>query len=207
MPLEQAQKTTFKAHKAANTNTIQAYTVADPNTLQSVQIKDVAEVGDNYQFVANWYNLNASPDYFVHRQHVTQKEVYETEVSAGDSSTGAATEWSVQGFKTQSVSEQNAWEEMFEGGQCNFGKLIYRKGVLDLFGTTGEGGKNRTHIFNVAKRRCTNLEKLFVADVPTPPVNTGNVDTNARGDKTNPDLLGFEGTIGAAEVADALVNG
>ena len=206
MGLSPSQKTTFKTNRAANTNTIQAF-VTGQIGLQTVQIKDVEDIGDNYQFVANWYNQTAATDYFVHRSNVTRAEVYKTTVSAADSSSGSATTWDWTGYKNQSVSEQGAWLEMFAAGQCDFGNQNNRSGSLAIFGTAGAGGANRTHIFNVAKRRCTNLERLFVVDVTTPPANTGNVDADARGSKTNPDVLGYEGAIQGPDVADAITNG
>jgi hypothetical protein len=204
--LNPAQKTTFKNDRAANTNTILAYTLASPNERVSTQIKDVVEIADNYQFVADWYNLLAAPDYFVHRSDVTRGEVYKTTVSSGDSSSGTATSWDWTGYKNQGVPEQDAWKEMMMGG-CDFGSLNNRAGALAIFGTAGAGGANRTHIFNVAKRRVTNLERLYVVDVPSPPNNTGNADGDDRGSKTNPDVLGFEGSINGPQVADAILNG
>lgn len=50
MNLTLAQKTILKVHIALNTNTI---IVAGGAT---VAIKDVVEDGDNYQFIADWYN-------------------------------------------------------------------------------------------------------------------------------------------------------
>lgn len=205
MQLTPAQKTVFKSDRAANTATVQA-AVAGQSDLQPVQIKDVADNGDNYQRIADWYNL-VTAAYFVHRSNVTRAEVYKSTVSAGDSSSGSATVWSWQGYKAQSSPEQDAWKEMFMGGSSDFGNLNNRQGAADIFGTAGQSGANRTHIFNVAKRRCTNLEKLFVVAVLTPPANTGNVGGDARGLKTNPDQLVFEGLIGESDVRDAILNG
>lgn len=147
-------------------------------------------VAGDYQGVADGLNANASPDYFVHRSNVSRTDAYKGTISAGDSSSGSATTWDWVGYKNQSSPEQDAWHEMFMGGSCDFGNLNNRSGVLAIFGTAGAGGANRTHIFNVAKRRATVLEKLFSVAVSNPPVNTGNVSGDARGSKTNPDVQG-----------------
>lgn len=189
---------------SAQVATLKAFILADGT------LGPKATAGD-YQGVADGLNANASPDYFVHRSNVTRVEVYKSTVPAGDSSSGSATTWDWTGYKNQSAPEQDAWKEMFMGGGCDFGNQNNRSGVLAIFGTAGAGGANRTHIFNVAKRRCTVLEKLFVADVPSPPVNTGNVDNDARGAKTNPDMQGIgsdglpvQGTIQAGDIGGIL---
>ena len=191
------QKIALKNDIAANTNTVEL------SAGNFVQIKDVPDTGDNNAVIADWYNGVASPDYFIHRDSVTRAEVYRTAVSAGDSSSGVATVWDWTGYKNQGGPEQDAWKEMFMGGLCDFGNQNNRSGVLAIFGTAGAGGANRTHVFNVAKRRATRLEKLMGVAVTNPPANTGNVSADARGAKTNPDTLGLESPISGSDVTAA----
>lgn len=136
-------------------------------------------------------NVLADPAYYVFRANVTRSEVYKTAVAGADSSTGSPTSWVWAGFKAQEPKEQTTWVEMMMGG-CNFGVLNNRAGALEIFGTAGNGGLNRVHIFNVARRRVTVFEKLFAAAVVAPPANTGNTAGQPRGSVLNPDTLGID---------------
>lgn len=188
------------------------FTAAQAATFKTWLTNNASGLSD--QDAANLANAQASPAYFVHRTDVSRAQVYKTTVAAGDSSTGAATTWDWTGYKNQGSPEQDAWKEMFMGGSCDFNNLNNRAGVLAIFGTAGAGGTNRTHAFNVGKRKATNLEKLFVVVVGTVPNNTGNVTANTRGDPTNPDLLGiddngapFQGNVTANQVAEVRASG
>lgn len=187
MQLSEQQRLAFKAHILANTNQI---TVGSDAPIAINASPGIAGDPTYRDAIRDWYNLQI--DYRVHRSSITRVEVYKTTVPAADSSTGAETIWNWTGFKQQGVPEQNAWFEMFMGGGCDFGNLNNRIGAKDIFGTAGVSGENRIHIFNVARRRCTNFERLYVTAVPgNVPVNTGNVTANQRGLLTNPDNLGI----------------
>lgn len=153
--------------------------------------------GKDDETAAGLLNAAASPDYWVWRSDVRRVDVYRT-------TSDAATTWGWTGFKNQGVPEQNAWFEMFMGGQCDFGNQNNRSGALAIFGTTGAGGDNRTHIFAVVRRKASVAEKLYAVAVVSPPANTGNDGVaNNRGKTTNPDVLTVEGTITATNVSEA----
>lgn len=182
-------------------------TAAQKTTLKTFILADgtlgpKATAGD-YDGVAN--GLNAVQDYWGWRSSVNRFEIYKASVSAGDSSTGSATTWDWTGYKNQGATEQDAWKEMFMGGAgCDFGNQPNRNGFLAIFGTAGAGGANRTHIFNAGRRKVTLLEKVFATAVVNPPNNTGNNSGDARGLKTNPDVLTVEGFIGPGEIGGVL---
>lgn len=92
---------------------------------------------------------------------------------------------------------------VWRGDVTRFGNLNNRKGALAIFGTAGAGGANRTHIFNVVRRLATRIEKLFAVVVTSPPANTGNNSGDARGATTNPDVLGFSGSVTGNDVSNA----
>lgn len=189
MPLNSTQLQTLKSDIAANSATI-TFNGAP------VAINALPSNADADAAIATYYNQPASPDYWVWRGDVTRVEVYTGSPTEG-------TSWDWTGFKNQSVTEQNAWFEMFMGGKCNFGNLNNRKGALAIFGTAGAGGANRTHIFNVVRRLATRIEKLFAVVVTSPPANTGNNSGDARGATTNPDVLGFSGSVTGNDVSNA----
>lgn len=66
MALSTAQKAALKTDIAANTNTIPA---GQPwsGAFVGMQVKDVPNNGDGHAAIAGWYNLTATPDYFVWR--------------------------------------------------------------------------------------------------------------------------------------------
>lgn len=145
--------------------------------------------------IAAVLNQLASPDYYVWRSNVGRADVYNT---VGD---GASTwDWTI--YKNQSVSEQNAWTQIFMGDQANFGQLNVRVGIGKIF--TGSAGANaqRDHVLSVGRRKATRCEKIFAVAVVAPPANTGN-SGGARGATTNPDVLTFEGTLQYQDVEAA----
>lgn len=146
--------------------------------------------------IAALLNLSASPDYFVWRSSVTRQDVYN---SVGDGSSS----WNWSTYKAQSVTEQNAWTQMFMGDQCNFGQLNNRVGVQTIFTGSAPQNAQRDHVLSVGRRKATRLEKLLAIAVVSPPANTGNNTGTARGSTTNPDVLGYEGSVDFNDVEAA----
>lgn len=170
--LSSAQKTTLKNYLDANapTNT--------HNDEQAAAVLNALATGSGL--------------YWVWRSNVPRVDVYRTAVAAADSTSGAVTTWEWDGYKGQSDGERDSWKEMFMGGLCDFGHQNNRTGILKIFGTTGNGGANRVHIFNVGRRRATVAESLLATEVTGAPANTGNDNvTGNRGKITNPDRFGL----------------
>ena len=195
--LTSGQLSALKTNIAANTATV----VVDG---QTVQINSVADIGAGADAIAAWYNGFPGTDFWTWRSDVRRGEIY---VAAP----AEATTWGWVGFKNQAVAEQNTWLEMFmpvASGQpntCNFGNANNRQGVLDIFGTSGAGGSNRTHIFNSVRRKATNAEKLFSTPVTGAPANTGNDNTvGNQGKTTNPNVMAFEGSLTGQQIVDAM---
>lgn len=201
MELTQAQKTTLKANLQANNATIVNAANGQAIAIKLVIPNTATDFGDNMQRVADWYNLTASPAYWAWRSSVSRSDVYTTIDDASNS-------WSWSTYKAQAAVEQNAWVQMFMGDQMNMGQLNNRQGIQAIFGGAAPGNAQRDHCFAVGRRGATNLEKVFVTAVASPPANTGNDGiAGNRGKTTNPDVLGFEGTINGNDVFDALLNG
>ncbi len=64
--------------------------------------------------IAEFFNLTASPDYWIWRTSVTKAE-YVQSVSVD----GTTFNWTGAGFISRSQGERDAWREMFgDGGAC-----------------------------------------------------------------------------------------
>ena len=186
MPLTSAQLLALKTDIAANTNTI-------VTGGQTVQIRFAPATPDANIDIANWYNQNNNPDYYVWKSTLTRSEVYHQTSPDG-------TTWNWQTYTNQSVPEQGAWTQMFMGDAGPIGNVNFRAGVLAIFSGAGAPTTQRNHVFSAGRRLCTRAEKLFAVAVVNPPANTGNNTGNPRGSATNPDNLTFEGKITANEV-------
>jgi hypothetical protein len=182
MTLSAQHKSTLKADIAANTATI-----------NGVQIKNMPNNSDANFAIAQWYSSQAAPDYFVWRTSVARAEIYNITSESG-------TSWDWTFYKNQSVTEQNAWVQMFMGDQADFSRVNLRAGIGKIF--TAGSSVNRDHALAIGRRRANRVEKLFGTAVANPPANTGN-DGGVRGTATNPDVMGYEGAITGDDVESA----
>lgn len=188
MALSSAQLTALKADIAANTATVPY--------AGSTQIKDVPNTDDGNIAIATWYSALASPSYWVWASNVTRSQLYNT-------TSDLATNWDWTTYRGQSVTEQGAWREMFMGDAVNFGQANIRAGIGKIFTGSAPQNAQRDHCLAVGRRVARRIEKLFAVVVSSPPANTGNNSGDARGATTNPDVMGYEGTINLNDVAAA----
>jgi hypothetical protein len=134
------------------------------------------------------YNVPANPDYWVWRSFVPDSEIYAA--TSPDSTT-----WSWTIFIGRSQGERDAWRQMVNmAGGLNPSLANVRAGVADIF--SGAGGVNqRAYLLSVGRRKSTRGEKLFAT------ATAGGA--GQRGSTANPDTMGFEGLITAADVSQA----
>jgi len=151
---------------------------------------------DGNFFIANALNQIASPNYWVWATDVSREDVYNT-------TSDLATTWNWTTYKNQSVTEQNAWTQIFMGDQANFAQLNVRVGIGSIFTGSAAANNQRDHCLNVGRRLATVVEKLLSTAVVNPPANTGNNAAAALGGTTNPAVMGFEGNISSDEVEAA----
>lgn len=152
--------------------------------------------GDGHFNIAAKMNLTAVPDYFIWRSSVSRTEIYNT---TGD----ASSTWNWATYKSQSVTEQGTWREIFMGDLAPFNRLNTRVGVKEIFSGSAAQNTQRDHVLSIGRRTATRAEKLFGVAVISPPANTGNNTGTARGTTTNPDEPGFEGNITPSDVQQA----
>jgi len=117
------------------------------------------------------------------------------------SATGTTWDWNV--YKTQSVTEQGAWREMFMGDLADFSLMNLRAGIGKLFTGSGPQNAQRDHCFAIGRRKASIVEKLLAVAVANPEQNSGNNSGQPRGSAANPDVMGFEGPLTPADVKAA----
>jgi len=186
MPLNATQLQTLKTDIQANTNVIPEG-MPNAGAFVGIQVKDIPnDSGDGNFAVASWYNLNASPDYWVWRTSVAKGE-YVNSTSAD----GTTFNWTGTGFIGRSQGERDAWREMFNGTNVvNPSLPQVRQAFQDIFsGGTAPAPANRTHMAAISRRKAKNGEKLFA---------TGT------GSTASPAVMGYEGSISLQDVNSAL---
>lgn len=185
-----AQQATLKANIDANSNTVMFQ--GNPTA-----IKDLANYGETADLIAAWYNQEPATAYWVWKDSLLIVDVY-------DLTSDTTSTWNWATYKGQAVPEQNAWLQMFMGGNTNFGHVNNRSGVQAIFGGSSPGNAQRDHILAIGRRHATNVEKVLAIAVTSPPANTGNDGiVGNRGKTTNPDALGFAGSITGQDIYTA----
>lgn len=185
MGLSPAQLATLKTHISNNVNTIPAG-MANAGIFVGVAINAIPnDSGDGNLAVASWYNLAASPYFWVWRTSVTKGEYVN-----GTSVDGTTFSWTGAGFITRSQGERDAWREMFNWtNTVNPSLAQVRQAFTDIFsGATAPAPANRTHMATISRRTASNGEKLFA---------TGT------GSTASPAVMGFEGSISLQDVNSA----
>lgn len=207
MQLSPSQLVTFKAAIAANTATIPA---GQPwsGGFVGVQVKDVPNNSDGNAAVAGWYNLTASPDYYVWNSAVTITDILDkitwTNFTPNDSPDNTFT-YNNRAFNVQ-IKQQNLSLLFLNRTVFDAGKVNLRAALNDATTNlpTGAAGANRSGgwatILPILSRKANNVEKVFAADDGA---GIGNNQANPRGDNTNPDTAVFEGTVSASDVETA----
>lgn len=206
-----AQKTTFKADRAANTATIQA-TVQGQSSLQTVAIKDVTDLADNYLAISAWYNQLAAPDYFVWRKDVPVVDILDKVTFVNYTPNDSATETLIDGNRAMRCQiKQGNITLLFQNRSAFDSTKVNLRSALNDATTnlpSGAAGVSRSggwsNILPILSRKTLNVEKLFVVDDG---VGIGNTTTDPRGANTNPDMAVFEGTISENDVRDSILNG
>jgi hypothetical protein len=145
---------------------------------------------DTAAFIAEQYNLTASPDYWVWKTALTRKEVVESTSLDPDGVTPRTFNWTGNGFITRSQGERDAWREMWNhSGAVNPSLPSIRQAFQDIFsGAAAPAPSNRQHLLNVARKRATRAEKLFAT-------GTGTAAT--------PGVMSFEGLLQYPDVVEA----
>jgi hypothetical protein len=139
----------------------------------------------NDQAIADAYNLNASPAFWVWKTSLSEKAIYEE-----TSPTGSVWNWTT--YIGQSVQERDAWARMFNPGVINPSLPQVRDAYNRIFGGTGASQTQRDHLTAMSRRLAQRDEALFA--------NTGG----GAGTTAAPATLTYEGRLTARDVGHAL---
>jgi hypothetical protein len=134
--------------------------------------------------LAALYNLPST--YVAWRTDVTRAQIYHSTSDEG-------TTWDWTKYVSQSLSEQNAWVQIFMGDQANFSLDNLRAGVNKIFSGAGSAAQ-RAHIAAIAKRQATEAEKVFAT-------TGGGVGTTQL-----PGKMTWEGAVSPQNMSDALAS-
>lgn len=202
--LTPAQQATLTADLAANTSQV-----------GGVQIKDLEKTADNAFAVAAFYNGATSPAYLVWRTEVPVADILDNvtwgNYTPNDSppASGSTTQLTNDAllFNNRAllvqIKQTNLVTMLSGRNTFNAAKSTLRGGLNDatINLPTGTSGANRSggwaNIVTILRRTCTRGERLYVG-VATGVGNDGIAGN--RGTSTNPDLLGFEGSISDANI-------
>lgn len=144
------------------------------------ELANALVTGDDV-FVANFYNVLASPDYIVWRTDVSQDEIMQN-----------GFDW-VQ-VDNLSVGAARIWEWLFdnESNTINASKANVRAGIDECWKGTAAKLAVRNAVYLHLKRKANLIEKLFA---------TGT------GSDASPAVMGFEGELNYTDASKARVWG
>lgn len=143
-----------------------------------------ALVGLADQAVADYYNAQASPDFWVWRVTLGEQEVYETTADGGS--------WSWATYKAQTVQDRDSWARMWSPGVVNPSLKQTRDGWLAIFGGQGASQTQVNYLLALSRRAANRAEKLFA--------NT----SQGTGTTAAPALLVFIGKLSSRDIAHAV---
>ncbi len=163
MGLSAAQLVTFKADLDANIAPVIVQALIDGTNI----------------VIADWYNGDGSPDYWVFRKDLVSPEEIGAAIELDD----------LANMTTGDVNKLSAFFLMRPGG-FNGNAAADRAGFADVL-SAAAADESQQAVAALWKRIANRVERLFV-------LSTGT------GDSGDPDTLGYEGTIGRLDVAAAL---
>lgn len=198
MALTLAQKLTLRTHIQANT-TVLAFGGGNATIADTF---NAASLGSGDAFlIAEWYMLQASPDFFVWRTSVPLNEITD------------AIDWAkltpAQAIPTTPQLDVLVWTAkamLCQGKQFNLQNLLLGRASIDASranirsafqdSLTGVPSKNDgtnqaagwAAVEAIMKRLAKNIEKVFA--------------TGGNGDSATPATLGFEGVVTGDEISD-----
>jgi hypothetical protein len=193
MPLTPAQKTTLKAHIAANTNMI--INVANG---QQIAINAAPDVGDNYQHVADWYNALAQAG--DGQPIAAPLALWKPVVSIAQ--LNSAIDWSADptGGGTPTASQATnlwlKWQSMCWSNQIDMTDPQVRQGVVSIW---GNGSTSSVAIGAASKQAGTRLECLLASAGVGGAAGLGPASARVS------QVFGYR--INGPEISDVVLNG
>lgn len=191
MQLTQAQKNSLKAHIALNTNVIQA--LADsPPVMQALAINTITEIGDNYQYIANWYNSTAlGTD---NQPFAAPLNVWKPVIQIATLNTAMVWQDAAPGLTN--IDQTNSWlkyQSMIWNNQLDMTDPQVRQGIVNCTSVA-----SALAIGGVSKQAATRLDMLFAGNAVG-----GGIGLGAAA-RVSPV---FGQKITGPDISDAILNG
>lgn len=148
----------------------------------------------NDQAIANAYNIDALPDYWVFRYDLGKDEIIRTKSVTGTSFTITGT-----GYIGLTQGERDAFDRITfdKDGKTNCGLPNVVQGFIDIFSGSAA---NRAHLAAMCRRRASRIEKLFASNIGLPTSCNGGTATGTTG----PCVMNFVGPAKNTDIACAL---
>lgn len=146
----------------------------------------------NEPTVADAYNLEASPPYYVWRMALSKREIYEANITDAPP---AQTTWNWATFQSQSVQQRESWVEMLSVGEINPSLNQTRANFNTIFGGQGASLAQQNFLLALSRRRALRGEVLFTV------ATAGG--TGPRGSVGNPDTLTLIGYLTPSDINQA----
>ena len=162
------------------------YTLLNTDITVTNQVEFATYVANNNdQAIANAYNLDANPQYWVWRTKVLKTDIYQKASVDG-------TTWNWTEYINRSAAEKAAWQEMFDNPDLAFNPSLpsVQQGLQDIFSGASSAGQ-RMHIRTFCRKLARRIERLLL-------------NGSGTGTTTNPGTLVYEGTIDGRDVGHAL---
>lgn len=141
MALTPTQKTTLKAHIAANAATVPSGPFA------GTAIKDLPQTSDANFEIAAWYNALASPTFYIWRATVNVADIMQNGFG-----------W--DRVDNLTVGKARIWDFMTRAGTLDPSRANVRAGFLACFSAAGDQ-TTRQAIADHSQRAATRIEQLF----------------------------------------------
>ena len=166
------------------------YAALKNDILVTNQAEFAADVAaGNHQKIADAYNLNKAPAFFVWRTALARRDIYEGKVVDVPPT---QTTWNWATFQSQSVQQRDSWEEMLRDGVINPSLDNVRANYNTIFGGTGASAQQQQFLLAISRRKALRIKALLA------------VTTDGNGAASTPATLTYIGGIDLRDVAHAL---
>ena len=143
----------------------------------------------DYQDIADKYNLDQSPEFYVWRIQVSEKEIYETTIVDAPPT---QTTWNWTTYKGQTVQERDSWVAMLRPGTINPSLPQTRAAYNSIFGGQGASAAQQQYLLAVSRRKALRIEALLV------------VGGSGNGSASTPATMGYTGQVSYADINHCL---
>jgi hypothetical protein len=122
--------------------------------------------------IADFYNANVSPGFYVWKSVVTEKEIFDNGL-----------DWTL--IDNLTVGKDRVWQWLFKDGKADPSKPNVRAGIEEVWKGTAAMLAQRAIVLGHCKRLASNVERLLAS---------------GTGSEAVPANIGFEGTVSPVDI-------